>query len=65
MTWRTPVVLELARRAYELRSFDLLSALGAALSDAGCEDPDILAHCVSVENHCRGCWLVDCLLEKE
>jgi hypothetical protein len=63
--WRTAIVLELARRSYEARDFSLLPALGAALSDAGCQDSEILAHCASEGPHCRGCWLIDCLLERE
>ncbi len=63
--WRTPVVLALAHRAYETRDFSLMPVLGAALSDAGCKDPDILGHAGSQGPHCRGCWIVDLVLEKE
>lgn len=62
--WRTPSVMELARRAYEQCSFDLLPALGAALSDAGCTDPEILRHCGSEKPHVRGCWVLDLLLKR-
>jgi hypothetical protein len=54
----------LASTIYEQRSFDLMPALGTALSDAGCTDPVILGHCAS-KNHWPGCWLTDLLLKKE
>jgi hypothetical protein len=36
-----------------------------ALEDAGCEHPDILAHCREPGTHVRGCWVVDLVLGKE
>jgi hypothetical protein len=31
---------------------------------AGCDDPDILAHCRGPGPYVRGCWVVDLLLGK-
>lgn len=62
--WRTPVVLELARTIYDGRDFSLLPVLGAALSDAGCSDSDVLGHCGNAGPHVRGCFLLDLILGK-
>jgi hypothetical protein len=59
------VVERLAREVYQENSFDLLPILADALEDAGCEDPDILAHCRCEGLHTRGCWVIDLLLSKE
>jgi hypothetical protein len=42
-----------------------MPALADALEAAGCTDAEILAHCRSGDEHVRGCWVVDLLLEKE
>jgi len=36
-----------------------------ALEEAGCHDPDILAHCREPGPHVCGSWAVDLLLVKE
>jgi hypothetical protein len=63
--WQTPGVVELARTIYEDRAFHLLPELADALEEAGCHDPDILAHRRGPGPHVRGCWVVDLLLGKE
>jgi hypothetical protein len=62
--WNDRTVLALAQGIYEERAFDRLSVLADALEEAGCHDPDILAHCRDPGPHCRGCWVVDLLLGK-
>src|SRR5262249_27908265 len=62
--WLTSTVVDLARTAYENRTFELLPVLADALQDAGCEDQHILTHCRQVREHVRGCWVVDLLLGK-
>jgi hypothetical protein len=64
-SWRTSTVLSLAEGIYAERAYDRLPILADALQDAGCDDPDILAHCQSGGVHVRGCWVVDLLLGKE
>ena len=54
----------LARIIYEERSFDQMPDLADTLEAAGCTNEDILAHC-RIENHVRGCWVVDLVLGKE
>jgi hypothetical protein len=60
----TPAVLTLAQAIYEGRQFQDLPILADALEEAGCSDPDILAHCRGPGPHVRGCWLLDLLLGK-
>ena len=63
-TWRTEAVVRLASGMYESRDFVPTPVLADALEDAGCTDPDILAHCRGSGPHARGCWVVDLVLEK-
>jgi hypothetical protein len=60
----TPQIVGLATTIYNDRAFDLMPALGAALSDAGCLDTSILEHCANEGPHCRGCWVHDFLLNR-
>jgi hypothetical protein len=61
----TPTVTTLAQVAYDNRAFERLPALAGALEEAGCRDPDILAHCRGPGPHVKGCWLVDLILGKK
>jgi len=63
-SWLTSTVVELAHGVYAEKAFDRLPILADALQDAGCEQPDILAHCRQPDEHVRGCWPVDALLGK-
>ncbi len=62
--WRTSTVRGLASAIYAERAFDRLPILADALEDAGCDQPDLLAHCRSDGPHVRGCWAVDLILAK-
>lgn len=71
--WRTPAVLNLARRIYDRRRFAELPLLADALEAAGCDNPEVLAHCregaagdglPAAQRHVRGCWVVDLLLKR-
>src|SRR5262249_23115519 len=53
-SWLTSPVVTLARGIYADRAFDRLPILADALQDAGCDHPDILAHCRSDGPHARG-----------
>ncbi len=63
--WRSSSAVGLAQSMYESRDFSPMPILADALEDAGCDNPDILAHC-RAENavHVRGCWVVDLVLGK-
>ena len=64
LRWNYGTVPAVARRIYDERAFHDLPILADALEDAGCTDPDILAHCRTDGPHVRGCWVVDLLLGK-
>jgi hypothetical protein len=65
MPWQSGTVTSLAQAIYDDRAFDRLPILADALEDAGCTNPDILAHCRGGGEHVLGCWVVDLLLAKE
>jgi hypothetical protein len=65
LAWQDGAVVKLAQAIYADRAFDRLPVLADALEEAGCHDPDILAHCRQPGPHVRGCWVVDLLLGKE
>src|SRR5262249_41497654 len=62
--WRSSTVVSLARGIYDARSFELLPVLGDALMDEGCSNEEVLEHCRGPNNHVRGCWLIDGLLQR-
>lgn len=62
--WITLTVTRLATAIYTDRAFDRLPILADALEDAGCCNADILTHCRQPGEHCRGCWVVDLLLDR-
>jgi hypothetical protein len=64
LAWQDGTILNMAQAIYDDRAFDLLSVLADALEEAGCTNPDVLAHCRGSETHVRGCWLLDLLLKK-
>jgi hypothetical protein len=64
-SWRSETVTSLASAIYAERAFDRMPILADALEEAGCDQPDILAHCRGPGTHVRGCWVVDGVLGKE
>jgi hypothetical protein len=62
--WFVPQVVALARSAYEEARWGDLPVLADALEEAGCDNADVLAHCRGGDQHSRGCWVVDALLDK-
>jgi hypothetical protein len=65
LSWNDSIVPRLAQAVYADRAFDRLPILADALEDAGCSDPQFLAHCRWPGPHTRGCWVVDLLLRKK
>ncbi len=63
-SWRSETVVALASGIYAERAFDRLPILADALEEAGCDHPDMLAHCRGPGPHVRGCWVVDLVLGK-
>lgn len=63
--WITSTVLALARQMDESGDFSTVPILADALQDAGCEDDRLLSSCrTSRNNHVRGNWIVDLILER-
>jgi hypothetical protein len=63
--WLTPTVTAIARTIYDERRFADMPILADALEEAGCTSAEILAHCRSNQEHVRGCWVVDLILDKQ
>ncbi len=64
--WLTTDVVALAEGIYAERDFFPMPILADALQDAGCENEDILNHCLDANaTHVRGCWALDLVLGKE
>ena len=61
-SWRTSTAVGLARTMHESRDFAAMPILADALEEAGCDRPDVLAHCRADTPHVRGCWVVDLVL---
>jgi hypothetical protein len=62
LTSNEGTVRKLAQAIRDERRFGDLPILADALEEAGCIDPEVLAHCREPGNHTRRCWLVDRLL---
>ena len=62
--WRSETVLALASALHAGHAFDRLPILADALEEAGCDQPDLLAHCRGNSPHFEYCWVVDLLLSK-
>jgi hypothetical protein len=61
-TWNRGSIPGLAKAIYDDRAFDRLPSLASALEDAGCDNVEILSHCLGEGLHVRGCWVIDLLL---
>jgi hypothetical protein len=71
LAWIDGTVPKLAQAAYDERALpsghlDLsrLAVLADALEEAGCTDPEVLAHLRGSGPHVRGCWVIDLVLGK-
>lgn len=64
LVWESGMLVKLAKSIHDERAFERMPILADALEDACCQDAVILAHCRQSGEHVRGCWVVDCLLEK-
>ena len=65
LTWNDGTVRKIAQAIYDECAFHRMPILGDALTDASCDNADIMSHCRSDGPHVRGCWVVDLLLDKE
>jgi hypothetical protein len=62
--WRSSTVLDLARAIEAESLFERMPILADALMDAGCDDEALLRHCQRADEHVKGCWVIDLLLNK-
>lgn len=62
LAWNNSTIPKLAESIYNEGAFGSLPVLADALEDAGCGDTDILTHLRGPGPHCRGCWVIDALL---
>jgi hypothetical protein len=65
LRWNWGTVPAIARRVYDERAFYDLPILADALTDAGCDNQEMIDHCRSEGPHVRGCWVLDLLLGKQ
>jgi hypothetical protein len=67
LVWNDGCVVKLARAIDEERDFSegRMNVLADTLEEAGCTDAEILSHCRAPGAHVRGCWLIDCLTERD
>lgn len=68
--WQTSTVVELAHAIYkgfrrQAEGYVGMPILADALTDAGCDDEQIIQHCRCEGPHVKGCWVVDLILGKE
>ena len=64
LAWNDGIVVHLARSILENGRFEEVPILADAFEEAGCDNADILNHCRQPDEHVRGCWVVDLLLNK-
>ena len=62
--WLTPTTIALARTIDADRAFGRMPRLADLLEASGCASTDVLSHCRTSAEHCRGCWVVDAILGK-
>jgi hypothetical protein len=62
LRWNGECVTKIAQGIYERSDFSRMPILADALEEAGCDQPEILAHCRGPDCHVKGCWVLDLLL---
>jgi hypothetical protein len=65
LAWNNGVIPKIARNIYDSRDFKLLPILADALEEGGYIDDFILHHARNSNQHFRGCWLIDSILEQD
>lgn len=64
INWCSETVVNLANQIYKNKQWELMPILADALQDEGCDQP-ILSHMRDSESRfCRGCWILDKILDK-
>jgi hypothetical protein len=65
LQWNNGTVRALAQTIYDQSRFEDMPILADALTEAGCNNEEMLHHCRTVPVHARGCRVLDALLRKE
>lgn len=60
---KTGTVTTMAKLAWDRRDYAAFPILADALEDAGCTRADVLDHLRGPGPHCRGCWVLNDLLD--
>jgi hypothetical protein len=63
--WLSRTVVDLAHFIYDQKAFDKMPLMADELERAGCDNEEIIAHCLSKGPHAKGSWVVDLLTGKE
>lgn len=61
--WLSDTVVRMASHAWSNRDYSVMPILADALQDAGCDDDDVLSHLRAPTAHCRGCWVLNGVLD--
>lgn len=64
LRWRDGFVVAMARVIADEARFEDLPILADALEEAGCDNRDLLGHLRTPDEHVRGCWALDLLLNR-
>ncbi len=64
-TWRSEDAQRIAQEIYETQEYTQMPILADALEEAGCSESRVLDHCRNGQQHWKGCWVIDGVLEKE
>jgi len=65
LTWNDGTVRKIAQAIYDEKAFDRMPILADALTDADCDNADLLNHCRREGPHVKGCWVVDLLIGRQ
>jgi hypothetical protein len=63
--WEGGAAVKLAEGIYAERRWQELPILADALEEAGCAEPELLAHLRRPGGHWHGCWALDAVLDRK
>ena len=63
--WISSTVYDMALSMERTNDYSALPILSDALQDAGCDDEEVIAHCLRPGPHVRGCWVIDLILGRK
>jgi hypothetical protein len=63
-SWKTTATVAIASEIYDSHDWKQMPILADALTDTGCDERVILGYCRGDGPFCRGCWILDEILDK-